>query len=1114
MEERSTSVECPLWNCAVICMDKQTIISVEGYRLSPQQERLWSLHQQQEGSHQPYLTQGMVPVEGSLDMVMLQSAIQRVIDRYEILRTSFHCIAGMMTPVQVIADQVQANIHYQDLSGMDAQEQQAVIECFSCQQRESHFDLEQTSPLRLALFKLALDRHLLLMTLPALCADMVGLENILKEIHQAYRDCGQEEKSCDDVLQYADLAEWQHELLESEDAEHGRAYWRQQLSALHESPLPYEGKPAYSTFAPQSFALTLDAETATKARAFVQNYGGSFSPLFLSCWHILLWRICGDESVVVGTCCDGRSYEGLKEAPGLFARYLPIPAILQEKRSFSDVVQQIEQTVHEGVEWQEYFDWGRLVEPGVEQPRFIPFCYEFRRQAFPPDDVHFSFAKLSTCIDRFKIKLSITERDDALLLDFSYDSQLFAQEAIERLAAQFCTVLHSALDQPEKVIGALEFVGESERRQVLALNNTQVAFSGEACIHELFAAQAARTPAAIAVVCDDQTMPFSCVSESARHLTQFPHPDEFGRSSSGELELDANERRSQLNSNSMTYQELQRRSNQVARYLQSLGVGPEVPVGICLERSLDVMVGIFGILKAGGAYVPLDPSSPPERLAYMLSNARATLLLTQEELRTRLALPDVSVVCLDSDWQIIAGESDDDLPVAAGLDNLAYIIYTSGSTGRPKGVMIEHRSLTNYIHWVVDHLLAETTYHLPAITRLSFDASLKQIFAPLLCGGTVQLLADDVVANPIELLRILSASEKIGLNCVPTLWDALLDCMQSNPMVLRSDSITDLFVGGEALKPDLVAKSLRALPHLRIHNLYGPTEATANASYQRVTSQDAISIGLPIANTQIHLLDASLHMLPIGVPGEIYIGGRGVARGYRENPALTAERFVPDPFSSEPGARLYRTGDLALRKPTGEIEYLGRLDKQVKIRGFRIEPGEIEMLLCQQPGVRAAVVTAREEKSGQQALVAYIVAEEQHPLFVQRLAACLKAQVPEYMVPSSFIVLETLPLMPNGKIDYQALSSLRQVPRYDPVEEYVAPQTPVEKTLATIWSEALAVERVGIHDDFFALGGNSLLIMKITTRIREAFHIDLPLRTLLEANTVSELSSIVSRAVA
>jgi amino acid adenylation domain-containing protein len=978
----------------------------------------------------------------------------------------------MTTPVQTISSQAQIYIAYQDLSGADAQDQRTAVDFLSQQPKSRHFELDQIPLLRLSLLKLATRRHVLLLTLPALCADSVGLENFLREIALAYAECSNEGIQNEDVMQYADISEWQNGFLESEDAAIGGEYWEQQKELYeHEERLPYERKPEYSTFVPQSFMMALDEEMVTKIRVFVQSRESSLSTLFLSCWQVLLWHLCGNESIVVGTRCDGRNYEGLKEALGLFARYLPIPTLLQKNQRFCDVMKQVEQSVYDSGEWQEYFAWEHLVEPGgnAEQSRFFPFCYEFQEQTgvYAADDVHFSFDKLYACIDRFKVKLFAIQIDNGLMLDFGYDSQLFGREDIERLATEFCTLLSSALDHPEGAIGTLELLSSRERTQLLAeFNNTRVAYPEEACIHKLFAAQVARMPANLAVVYKDR---------------------------------------------SLTYRELNTRANQVARYLQGLGVGPEMPVGICLERSPDVVVAILGILKAGGAYVPLDPSYPRERQASMLTNAHATVLLTQDELRDHLPTQNMHIICLDSDWQAIANESGEDVPDAAGLDNLAYIMYTSGSTGQPKGVMIEHRSLANYMRWVVESLFAEAIHHLPMVTRLSFDASLKQIFAPLLCGDTVHLLDDDVVTHPGKLLQALSAHRRVALNCVPALWDALLDSMQAYPTLLRPDGITDLFVGGEALKPDLVAKSLMALPHLRIYNLYGPTETTANASCQRITSQNTISIGLPIANTQIHLLNASLCMVPIGVPGEIYIGGKGVARGYMKNPVLTAERFIPDPFSAEPGARLYRTGDLARRRPDGTIEYLGRLDTQVKIRGFRIEPGEIEMVLCQHPAVRAAVVTTREDRSEQRSLVACIVAREKHSLIIQQLSDYLRTQLPHYMLPSSFIVLETLPLMPNGKIDYRALSALEKAYKLDREEDYVAPQTSVEKTLAAIWVEALAVERVGIHDNFFALGGNSLLIVKITARIREAFQIDLPLRALLEANTVSELACIVSR---
>ncbi|HEX2053674.1 MAG TPA: amino acid adenylation domain-containing protein [Actinomycetota bacterium] len=559
----------------------------------------------------------------------------------------------------------------------------------------------------------------------------------------------------------------------------------------------------------------------------------------------------------------------------------------------------------------------------------------------------------------------------------------------------------------------------------------------------------------------------------------------------------------------LTYRELNRRANQLARHLQELGVGPEVPVGICVVRSLEMVVGLLGVLKAGGAYLPLDPAYPKERLAFKLADARAPVLLTQQRLLGHLPASAAKVVCLDVDRQIAAKESGENPISGATAENLAYVIYTSGSTGTPKGVMIEHRSLVNYLRWANDVLMGDTVDGLPWVTSPTFDASLKQLFAPLLRGREVWVPAGNAVAEPVALLQALNARSKAGLNCVPSLWEAILDANHAG-RVTPTESLVALFVGGERLSRELVDRSFRTLPGLRIWNLYGPAEATANAAAGEVVSQDEVSLGRPLANTQIYLLDRNQNPVPIGVPGELHIGGVGLARGYLNGPELTAERFVPDPFGGEPGSRLYKTGDLARYLPDGNIEFLGRIDHQVKIRGFRVEPGEVEAVLGQHPDVRETVVAAREDQPGEKRLVAYVVPTQGVPTPTE-LRRHLKAKLPEYMVPSAFVALDTLPLMPNGKVDRRALpapdpSSLRAE------DAYVRPRTPLEEVLAEIWEEVLGLERIGVHDDFFELGGHSLLATQLVSRLRHVFGVELPLRYLFETPTVAGLAKRIETA--
>jgi amino acid adenylation domain-containing protein len=617
---------------------------------------------------------------------------------------------------------------------------------------------------------------------------------------------------------------------------------------------------------------------------------------------------------------------------------------------------------------------------------------------------------------------------------------------------------------------------------LVEFNDTKTECPKDKCFHQLFEEQVLRTPDSVAVVFEGQ------------HLT---------------------------------YAQLNARANQLAHHLQSLGVGPEVLVAICMEHCSEMVVGVLGILKAGGAYLPLDPAYPKERLAFMLQDAHAPVVLTRKHCLERLPDCGGRVVCLDSGWEAIAQESENNPASGATAQNLAYVMYTSGSTGQPKGVMCEHGGLVNYLCWVNAGPLGDPELSVPLTTKLTFDMCLKQLSPPLLRGGQVWILPEEVLAEPTKLLSALAARTKVGLNCVPSLWTAILHAIQSGQAKPPGEGLAYVFFGGEPLSKELVARSLSVLPHLQIWNIYGPTEATANASAARITSGEEVTIGRPIANAQIYILNSSLHPVPIGVAGELYIGGAGVARGYLNRPELTAEKFIPDPFRVLPGARMYKTGDLARYRPDGNIEFLGRTDHQVKIRGFRIELGEIEAALGRHPAVREAVVMAREDKPGdpsaslltdpstslriEKRLVAYVVAEREPLPTTTDLRNFLKEKLPEYMVPAVFVLLDALPLMPNGKIDRRALPSPdRSRPELDKV--FVAPRTPTEESLVEIWVQLLNIERVGVHDNFFDLGGHSLLATQLVSRMREAFQVEIPLRRLFEAPTVAGLAESIEAA--
>ena len=657
-----------------------------------------------------------------------------------------------------------------------------------------------------------------------------------------------------------------------------------------------------------------------------------------------------------------------------------------------------------------------------------------------------------TLTTKFDLTLFIEVTDAGLVGTWEYSTDLFAPETIRRMSGHFQELLDSAVRTPDKSISKLSLLTQPERQQLLVeWNNTAVEYPKGQCIHELFSAQVKRTPESVAVVCNHQQL---------------------------------------------TYQELDARSNQLARYLQDLGVGPGVLVGICVERSLDMVVGLLGILKAGGAYVPLDPNYPKERLDYMLRDSAASVVLTQQMLVQTLPLDAVQVVCLDTDWSRIAQFSGDAVERSVQSDNLAYIIYTSGSTGTPKGVAIAHTSAATLVRWSRDTFSAEALQGVLASTSICFDLSVFELFVPLSSGGQVIL-----ALNALDLPNLPAAEKVTLINTVPS---AITELLASKSIPSSTQTIN---LAGEALRSQLV-QQLYQLEHVQqVCNLYGPSEDTTYSTFahlEKGLAQEP-SIGRPIANTQAYILDKFLSPVPIGVPGELFLGGDGLATGYLNRPDLTAEKFILNPFGS---GRLYKTGDLARYLPDGSIEYLGRLDHQVKIRGFRIELGEVEAALSNHPHVQQAVITVWEARPDDKRLVAYVVSQDVQ-LVAKELQEFLKGKLPDYMVPNVFVNLETVPLTPNGKVNRRALPVPQSTLNRD--TDSTPPRTPTERTIADIFAAVLGLECVGINSDFFELGGHSLLATQAIARLREIFQIELPLRTLFEAPTVADLSQRIQQ---
>ena len=1049
-------------------------LSIEGFRLSPQQKRLWLL--QQAGHSQPYRAQCAVLIEGNLNTDTLESVIQKVVERHEILRTNFQDLPGMNLPLQVIADNSLPTIRYHNLKDLSLEEQEAKIEVLFQEESQLTFDFECGSVLDISLVSLSPDKHLLLACLPAMNADLVTLRNLVGEISRSYAASLHNQELIDEPLQYVDIAEWQNELFEGQEAELGKDYWRtKDLSGLAKWKLPLENPSVVKLgFEPKSISLTFNSDRVAKFEAIAQKYDTSISALFQACWHVLLWRLTGQSDVIVGTYCDGRNYEELEPALGLLAKYLPINCHLEDNFKFCGILKQIDESIGNAFKWQEAFTWEELAgttEKDLDS-LFFPFCFEFEEKPaqYSVADVSFSIYKQYVCIDKFKVKLTCIQWDDSLIAEFHYDSNLFQVEDIERLARYFQTLLASVIEKPEAAIGELEILSECDRKQlIIEFNNTQTHYPKHLCIHQLIEQQAARTPDNIALVFENQQL---------------------------------------------TYAQLNTRANQLAHHLQALGVTAETVVALCVERSLDMLVGLLGILKAGGAYLPLDPIVPSDRLSYMMHDAGAYIILTQQHLAERFPQQAAPLIYLDSDWDVIAQQPDENPLSQATPENLVYVIYTSGSTGKPKGVAVEHRQLLNYLHGILERLDLSEAASFATVSTFAADLGNTVIFPALCTGGCLHVISQERATSPEALVEYCDRHPIDCLKIVPSHLNALLTASHPEKILPRKY----LIVGGEVLSWQVVEKIQQYQPSCQILNHYGPTETTVGVLTYPVhelmrDKSETVPLGRAIANTQVYILDHYLQPVPIGVAGELYIGGDSVARGYLNQPELTAEKFITTEHLGGQDAqstRVYKTGDLARYLPDGNIEFLGRIDHQVKIHGFRIELGEIESVLSQHPAIQETIVLAREDEPGNNRLVAYVVPHQQPEFSVSDLRNCLKEKLPEYMVPSAFVQLKALPLTPNGKVDRQALPAPDTV-RPELEGRFVAPRTPIEETIAKIWTQVLGLERISIYDNFFELGGDSILSIQIVARANQA-GLQLTPKQLFESPTVAGLAAVAGTA--
>ncbi|PTL74939.1 non-ribosomal peptide synthetase, partial [Vitiosangium sp. GDMCC 1.1324] len=1030
--------------------------------LSFAQQRLWFLDQWQPHSSF-YNIPSALRLQGALDVDALRRSFDELLRRHESFRTTFR--DSPQGPVQHIHPDVTLPFSPVDLRALPAEEREREAHRLAQAEAQRPFELAHGPLLRVTLLQLADNDHVLVVVMHHIISDGGSIEVLLRELTALYDAFLRNAPSPLPPLpvQYADFAVWQRSWLQGEALEAQLGWWRQQLEgAPHALDLPTDRpRPALQTFNGALLTRVLPRALSESLRSFHRREGVTPFVTVLAATQALLHRYSGQDDFTVGSPVSGRTHAGMEGLIGFFVNTLVLRARFGPRTTFRELLAQARESTlgalaHQDVPFEKLVE---VLQPqrDLSRPPLFQVMVAYQ-QDLPVDRALSGLSLRPLPVDgqgsKFDLTLSLTDTAEGLKASFEYNTDLYDEATMARMAEHLATLLEGAISRPDQPIASLPLVTQEERHRVLVeWNDSHVDFPRGVLAHQLFESQVADSPDAPAVSTGDATLSFR--------------------------ELDA-------------------RANQLAWHLRSLGVGPEIRVGLCVERSFDFVVGMLGVLKAGGAWVPLDPTYPADRLAFMLKDSAASVLLTHEALRATLPSSSARVVCLDSEWSEIARESRPLPASSATPDNLAYIIYTSGSTGRPKGTLLTHRGLCNTaLAAVREHAFRPDTRVLQ-FASIGFDASVCEVFASLLAGSCLHLASREQLMPGAPLHALLRERFISAVTLTPSV------LAQLDPEGL--EGLETIISAGEACPPETAA---RWSSGRRFLNAYGPTEVTVCASIESSVDPLQPTIGKPFPNARVYVLDARTQPLPVGLPGELYVGGPGVARGYLGRPDLTAERFVPDPFSSEPGARLYRTGDRVRWLSSGSLEFLGRLDEQVKLRGFRIEPGEIASVLREHPSVQDALALVREDTPGAQRLVGYVVMREGEP-DSGALRTFLRERLPEHMVPTAFVPLAALPLSAHGKVDRRALPA----PGEEHVgsgQPYVEPRGELEHTLATIWCEVLGLQRVGRTERFFDVGGNSMSIIRVQARVEAALGQRVSLPELFQNPTIGGLAEHLSR---